>query len=231
MSLKKELEDQVWDFVNLKWDEREGRQVPDDTSVTFKNEAVKINATVLYADMADSTFLVDNYEPWFAAEVYKSFLFCAAKIIRANNGALTAYDGDRVMAVFMGDKKNTDAVKASMKINWSVGQIIRPSISKKYPANKFNLRHVVGIDTSPLYVAKTGVRGANDLVWVGRAANHAAKMAALPEDYQTYISESVYKVMADEAKFSNGKNMWRTYEWNEFDGRTIYCSTYRWCID
>ena len=36
----------------------------------------------------------------------------------------------------------------------------------------------VGIDTSELFVARTGIRRANDLVWVGRAANHAAKLSA-----------------------------------------------------
>lgn len=37
-----------------KWDERDGTVVPDDDSVGLGNEAVKLNATVLYADLAVS---------------------------------------------------------------------------------------------------------------------------------------------------------------------------------
>jgi class 3 adenylate cyclase len=51
----------------------------------------------------------------FAAEIYKTFLHCAAKIIRSEDGVITAYDGDRIMAVFIGNAKNTSAVRAALK--------------------------------------------------------------------------------------------------------------------
>src|SRR5258707_283753 len=97
MSLRQHLQETVHEVFYQKWTEREGRQIPDDTSVQLGNDAVRIDATVLYADMADSTHLVDNFRPFFAAEIYKSFLACAAKIIRSEGGEITAYDGDRVM--------------------------------------------------------------------------------------------------------------------------------------
>jgi len=73
---------------------------------------VKLDATVLYADMSGSTKLVDAFtSPKFPAEVYKCYLSCAAKIIKAGGGSITAYDGDRVMAVFLGDSKNSSAAR------------------------------------------------------------------------------------------------------------------------
>jgi class 3 adenylate cyclase len=50
---------------------------------------------------------------------------------------------------------------------------------KKWPKTDFELKQRVGIDTSKVFVARTGIRGSNDLVSVGNAANNAAKMAAL----------------------------------------------------
>jgi class 3 adenylate cyclase len=73
--------------------------------VKLGNDAVKLSATVLYADLADSTKLVDGHTKQFSAEIYKTFLHCAAKIIRSEDGVITAYDGDRVMAVFIGDRR------------------------------------------------------------------------------------------------------------------------------
>jgi class 3 adenylate cyclase len=229
MSLKSELQVWVTDVFSKNWEERDGNRVPDDESkLGFKNEAIKIEGTVLYADMADSTRLVDGYKPWFAAEMYKTFLYCAAKIVRSENGVITAYDGDRIMAVFIGDRKNTSAVRAAMKIRWAEDGVIKAKMNVHYPAATYIPSHVTGIDTSSLYVAKTGVRGANDLVWVGRAANHAAKLSALPAPY-TYISAAVFKSMRDEVKFHNGQDMWEARTWKYSDS-TIYRSAYRWVL-
>jgi class 3 adenylate cyclase len=90
---------------------------------------------------------------------------------------------------------------------------------------------VIGIDTSKLFVARTGVRGANDLVWVGRAANYAAKIAALPEAYATYITEDVFDNMnSDVTTSSDGQDMWEPVDWETFDYSTIYRSNWRWRI-
>ena len=144
---------------------------------------------------------------------------------------ITAYDGDRIMAVYIGGSKNTSAVRTSLKINWAVRNVNRPAMSAQYPSTKYVLRHVVGIDTSPLFVAKTGARGANDLVWVGRAANHAAKMATLPEGYATYISTDVHEKIDKSVKFSTvGATLWERVRWNTFDDRIIYRSNATWAI-
>jgi len=52
---------------------------------------------------------------------------------------------------------------------------------------------VVGIDTSALFVARIGVRNDNDLVWVGRAANYAAKLTEIPEDNTVFVTASLHK--------------------------------------
>lgn len=132
-------------------------------------------ATVLYADLDGSTNMVDKYTWEFSAEIYKTFLRCASQIIRSEGGSITAYDGDRVMAIFTGSAKNTDAVRRTMKINFAAHEIIQPAINAQYNTD-FKLAHVVGIDTSQLRAARIGVRGDNDLVWIGRAANYAAKL-------------------------------------------------------
>lgn len=211
MALKDELTAQVRRIFRESWKVRDGQKVPDVKDLVLgSNDAVKIEATVLYADMSDSTKLVDNYNWEFAAEVYKSYLHCASEIIRSENGVITAYDGDRVMAVFFDGSKNSNAVRSAMKIKWAVQEIINPAIRGQYPSKQYELRQVVGIDTSELRVARTGVWGANDLVWVGRAANYAAKLSNINEaGYYTIITETVYNCMLKDTRISgDGRNMW-----------------------
>ncbi len=176
MALQDDLISEVRSIFKDAWDARDGSVVPESETLGLTNEAVTLDATVLYADLAASTDLVDRFKAHFAAEIYKAFLHCGAKIIRAQGGTITAYDGDRIMAVYIGNRKNTAAATTALKINYAAKQIINPAITAQYPKTSYAVKHVVGVDTSKLLVARTGVRGANDLVWVGRAANYAAKL-------------------------------------------------------
>ncbi|MBZ3234492.1 adenylate/guanylate cyclase domain-containing protein [Xanthomonas perforans] len=133
MGLKDELTTFCHDVFNGNWETTEGKNVPDeDSRLTLKNTAITIDGTVLYADLDGSTAMVDGYKNWFAAEIYKTYLYCCARIIAAEGGVVTAYDGDRVMALFIGERKNTRAARAAMKIKWAVDEIIMPKKDARY---------------------------------------------------------------------------------------------------
>ncbi|MDE8647612.1 adenylate/guanylate cyclase domain-containing protein [Rhodococcus qingshengii] len=231
MSLADELKAYAAQTHRKAWTTRDGSVVPDAEDLKLSNDAVKLEGTVLYADLAHSTDMVNEYTDEFAAEVYKNYLYCAARIIRQFDGVITAYDGDRVMGVFIGGSKNSNAAKCALKINSAVTKILRPAIKVQYPDTEFQLDQRVGIDTSDLFVARTGIRGSNDLVWVGRAANNAAKMAALSTNYPSYISEAVYSKLGADSKYVDGdnrrENMWSNLGSSDL-GYVIYGSTYRW---
>lgn len=230
MTLKSELESFVKTTHGSQWSRRDGRVVPDTSNLTAKNEAVDLQATVLYADLADSTGLVAGWDDWFAAEIYKNYLYCASRIIRSCGGEITAFDGDRVMGVFLGDSKNTDAAKCGLRINYAVIYILQPALKAQYPDSDFVIRQKVGVDTSPVMVAKTGVRDSNDLVWVGKSANYAAKLAASGTNYQTYITDDIYDNMNDSSKYGGNpkQNMWTNLGYQSNVGRRVYGSTWWW---
>jgi len=227
MSVIDDLETYVDNVFTEEWTRRRGQKVPDTPDVGLKNEAVELDATVLYADLASSTKMVKEKKDYVAAEVYKAYLYCAAKLIRNRGGVITAYDGDRVMGVFIGDAKNSNAAICGLNINHAASKIVMPRYKTKWPKTNFQLQQRVGIDTSKLFVARTGIRGSNDLVWVGNAANNAAKMAALDPEYPTYISAAVYSRLNESAKFSDKEHsdMWTNLGTSAL-GYQIYGSTW-----
>lgn len=231
MGLGDDLKKEVAEFLKTKWEKREGREVPEPEDIRLGNDAVTLNGTVLYADLAESTNLVQGYPAYFAAEIYKSYLHCASKIITSESGVITAFDGDRVMGVFIGEYKNTSAARCALKINHAVQDIINPAIAVHYPNFAYRVKHAVGVDTSPLFVARTGIRGSNDLVWVGRAANYAAKMCSLRDDiYASWITDDVYNSMSSTAKNSqDGRNMWEQRSWTA-RGIAVYRSSWKWPV-
>ncbi len=226
MTLKADLENEVRKIFTSSWKERNGRVVPGPRDLSLENDAVKLQATVLYADMADSTDLVDHHRRPFAAEIYRAYLRCTARIIKNRQGIITAYDGDRVMAVFQGDSSNTLAVRAALEIHYSVHTIINPLLKKQKPNTSYHLKHVVGIDTSELFVAKIGVRNDNDLVWVGRAANYAAKLCSMNGKHSTYITRAVFDSMDKSVKYGGKDNalMWDEKIWAARNNMKIYGS-------
>ena len=231
MSLKEDLESEVKQIFKEQWTVETTKSVPDPDQLRLSNHAKDLEtATVLYADLDGSTNMVDNHDWTFSAEIYKAYLRCSARIIAAEDGVVTAYDGDRIMAVFTGESKNTNAIRAAMKINHAVVKIIRPAISAQYPNKVFTLKHVVGVDTSQLRAARIGVRGYNDLVWIGRAANYAAKLTSLSET-PLWITKAVYDVMNKDVKYaSDGREMWEKRSWTAMNNMEIYRSDWMYNV-
>lgn len=230
MALKEDLEEAVSKIVREQWTERDGQVIPDPEDLNLGNDASNLEATIIYADMASSTNLVDSYRPTRAAEVYKAYMVCAAQIIKFHGGAITAYDGDRVMGMFIGDAKNSTATKAAMKINWALINIINPANKRVYGDNAYELAHVIGIDTSRILACRIGVRNDNDIVWVGKAANYAAKLTEINELYPIYITERVFDRLSDESKYGGDpvRLMWEKRSWTKMNDAVIYRSAWWW---
>lgn len=234
MATKTDLETRVKQIFREKWDVRESKNVPGPEDIRHSNDAVYFKrATALYADLSASTNLVDDYKWEFAAEIYKTYLFCAAQIIKDSGGVITSYDGDRVMGLFINDTQSTSAAKAALKINFAVKNIINPALAAQYTKTSYQVRQVIGIDTSAIRAARTGVRGDNDIVWVGRAANYAAKLTAIKNSaVTTWMTEDVYKMLKDEAKYGgkDNKAMWTKYKWDAHKDLPVYGSNWTWTI-
>ena len=138
-------------------------------------------------------------------------------------------DGDRVMAVYIGDNKNSAAAKTALQISFIVKEV-NSAIKKEYPNTAYQIRQAIGIDTAKLLVAKTGIRNSNDLVWVGRAANYAAKLCGLVDNTASvFITETVFNKLSDETKHGGSPRrlMWEKSHWQEH-AMTIYKSSWSW---
>jgi adenylate cyclase len=234
MALTDELSQDVDTILRQEWNVRDGQVVPTTDSIALAGGAVKMDVTMLYADLADSTELAMQYDKRIAAKVIKCFLTCSSRIIRSHDGDIRSFDGDRVMAVFVGNRKNSSAAECALNINYAVTQIIKPKLEAKYEKLKtggYKIAHCVGVDTSEVLVIRGGIRNHNDLIWIGQAPNVAAKLSVIRNSpYYSYITEDVYKKLNDEAKYSQStkEDMWeKRINWTEVKGvSTIYRSSW-----
>ncbi|WP_406466460.1 adenylate/guanylate cyclase domain-containing protein [Streptomyces sp. NBC_01594] len=236
MGLAEDVEKAVTSVVCAGWNTRKGTVVPATENVNLSNGAVEIDAVYLYADLADSTGLARDFERTTAAKVIRAYLDATCKVIRARGGEIRSFDGDRVMAIFMGGTKKTDAVKCALQINHAVQKIVRPKVEANLSSIKtkgFEIKHCVGIDSGTAMVVRGGVRGHNDLVSIGRAPNVAAKLSDVRNGkYRTYITKAVFDGMLDSAKFNSPdkRPMWEGPYTREVGGEklTVYKSAWTW---
>ncbi|MGB8292763.1 adenylate/guanylate cyclase domain-containing protein [Rhizobium ruizarguesonis] len=210
-----------------KWTVRDGITVPEPADLKLSNDAVHFKrATILYADLDGSTDLVEKKKWAFSGEAYKAFLYATSRLLRRHGGTIVSYDGDRAMGIFISNDQSNDAVSCAPEINYAIKNIVQAEISKGWTTD-FKIRHVVGIDTSEIYAARTGVRGDNDIVWIGNAANLAAKLTTLTADNPTWITKRVYELLKDNQKLgSNAESIWKKWKWTQHNDDEVYSTTY-----
>ncbi len=231
MTLQDDVKTGVAGVLRPDFDIRNGYVVPETENINLTNGAVRLDATYLYADMADSTTLAQNHYPHVTAKVIRCYLNAASRIIRSRSGEIRSFDGDRVMGIFIGDNKEDRAVRAAMGITWAVSEVINPALKQKWPDLRWTMSHVAGIDSGEALLVRGGVRGSNDIVSIGEAPNVAAKLSELRVGYSTYITDNVYGPLShSSAVDQNGRTMWVRLGAQGYGGKPVivFATSYRW---
>ena len=199
----------------------------DNPKLTFGNKGLTCEYTFLFVDIRKSSKLHDLYGFQKAAKIYQSFHEINVRVIQSNGGEVRAFDGDRTMAVFVGNGKNTSAAKTALQIKWAIGNILNPSLGTNIVCGS-------GIDTGKILVTKVGKgrdKNTNDLVWIGQADNYASHLAN-EANSSTIISTNTYNLLHESSKLSEGVNMWKPKQLKLKTGTMVACyeSTYWWAL-
>lgn len=209
------IESSVDDIIKARWDIKDGRTVPKTEDIVMKNGGRLLNATYVYADLGDSSKIAQTLKKEAAAKIIRAYVHSATRILRNFDGEIRSFDGDRVMAIFVGESMLWNAVRSAFAINWAVSEVIRPAIRENWSdgENFYNISHRVGVDTGESLIVRGGARNNNDLISVGAAPNVAAKLSDLKKGYSTYITDRVFEELSDELLYyeSDGlqKSSWR----------------------
>jgi adenylate cyclase len=229
MALLEELNGKIDAYVKQPYEIEETTIVPDtdNSKLTFGNKGLTCEYAFLFMDIRKSSQLHETYGFPKAAKIYQSFHDINVRVIEENSGSVRAFDGDRVMAVFVGASKNSNAVKAAMQIQWAIRNILNPKLGT-------NITCGGGIDYGKILVTKIGKgrnKNNNDLVWIGKADNYASHLANEAKN-TIIISTNSYNVLIADRKVSDGKNMWQSKILTLKNGTNVNCyeSGYGWVI-
>jgi adenylate cyclase len=225
MALLDDLKSKIDAYVKEPYVIDETIVVPDtDTpNLTFGNKGLTCVFAFLFVDIRKSSQLHETYGYTKAAKVYQSFHDINVRVIEENSGSIRAFDGDRIMGVFVGEMKNSNAVKAAMQIQWAIRNILNPKLGTQITCGG-------GIDYGKILVTKIGKgrdKNNNDLVWIGKADNYASHLANEANN-TIIISTNSYKVLSQDRKTSNDKDMWQSKVLKLKNGTEVNCYESGW---
>lgn len=236
MTFKDDLTNARDDIVDTAFSVRNGLTVPSTTDVGY-DQAVKLAATYLYADMVDSSGLVALSPQETVGKVLRVFLDLSVRIIRKNDGHIRSFDGDRVMGIFVGSGRYDAAAKSAMQIKWACDNLIQPKITVKYKSireSTWIIKPGCGIASGDALLVRGGVRRAgSDLVSVGVAPNLAAKLSDIRgEGAYVRMGAATYKNLSEVGRLSRGVDMWAGAYSLDMGGKNYnyYRSNYHWSI-
>lgn len=216
MTLKSDVDEAI-DHLTNKWStshvQSGSKDVPDPAAMGY-SEGKFIDATYLYTDMIDSSTLVRVASKEEVASVISAFIKVAVRIIRAGDGHIRSFDGDRVMGIFSGPDRQSRAVRAAMRMNYAIDTELNNNIQLWFDSlgrAKWNLRSMSGIATGEALLVRAGIRNNSDMVSVGAAPNMAAKLSDLRDmtTHRIAIGKATYEALDKSTLIgSDGKNMW-----------------------
>lgn len=221
------IQSSVDEIMKATWNITNGTVVPKTEDIVMKNGGRLVEATYVYADLADSSTIAQSLTKEAAAKIIRSFVNSSTRILRNFGGEIRSFDGDRVMAIYMGDDKNWKAVRAAFAINWAVHEVIRPAIKANWNdgENFYKISHRVGVDSGESLIVRGGARNNNDLISVGGAPNIAAKLGDLKNGYSTYITDRVYDELTDDLLYYESNSVRQT-SWSKLNTPVQIGGTY-----
>jgi adenylate cyclase len=216
MTLRTEIDGAISTYLSGNYDTWEPRSVPEPEDIKAGNHAAKLTATTLFIDVRQSSDITNAFRLQTAAKMMKAYFAGAVKIVNYKSGKVRSFNGDGMLAIFVGDRRSNNAVEAALTIEGFVIEQLRPRIDRYFKANSaagtLGFAIGCGLDDGDIFAVKVGIRGTNDIAWVGRGTNAAAKLASrLGSPGNIGVTSDVYaRLNASNKTAQSGQAMWST---------------------
>ena len=100
MTLLDTLQSEVDRILRIDWQLSDGNVIPEAEDIALSNRAFKIEATFLYADLADVLVLAEKCSWETTAKIIRAYLEISARLILAHGGTVRSAGSHSVMGIF-----------------------------------------------------------------------------------------------------------------------------------
>ncbi len=153
--------------------------------------------TVLFADIANFTQLVQRIELPFLAEFLKEFFELFTTIVYGNMGTLGKFMGDGALAIFGAPVALDDPADRAVRTSETLLKQFQP-LYRKYRQKEAAFKDIslgIGISTGDMFVGNLGSNRRFDYTVIGVGVNAAQRLATLSAGDSVLFTDAVLKKM------------------------------------
>ena len=178
MGKNKETLEIIDDYLNASYIKEDTRVVPKKQDLTFGNTTKKMSfAVALYVDMRKSRKILSDASTFWSIKIHSAFLLALTHCVERRDGHMRSFNGDGILAFFVGENASSKAVRAAMDMKGFVLKI--SELLENEDVSKIDFG--IGIAQGEIMVAKSGKAGDDqtkqDLIWVGLSVYMAVELS------------------------------------------------------
>lgn len=157
--------------------------VQNQLAAALERPAVRIaerrSATVLFADLRDSTALAENLGPEALVGLLNTYLGTLARCVLARGGIVDKFLGDGLMAIFGVLSESGDGAVEAGRAALEMRDAVRELNSARIHRGEVPVEFGAGIHTGDVVFGLVGMIGRSDYTAVGDTVNTAARLSGL----------------------------------------------------
>ena len=143
---------------------------------------IEREATVLFADIAGFTEMTERAGPVRTVEILNAYFDEVTRIIGANNGIVTQFQGDAVLATFNVPVEDAGHARNAVK---AAREVLDCVSGREFAGERIRVR--IGINTGLLVAGNVGGGGRQSYTVHGDTVNLAARLEALCKEHGTSL--------------------------------------------
>ena len=185
-------------------------KVPERQDIKLAAEAIQIEATALSIDIRQFSGLTNAFGRQVVVKMLRAFFEGSVKIVEASAGTVADFNGDGMIVLFTGADRTERAFRAASQIRWFLGEVLRPRFAGYFESDQVLKARIeefdagCGLDDGLVLIGRVGADGFNDIAWVGRCVNTAAKACKLAGSAKPIIATHEVYERLDASAFASG---------------------------
>lgn len=203
--LEDEIFEEIGEKLDMDFDIVKKKEIPSNFKLENDEWAQVDDVACVYFDLSSSTNILRDYGDEISVKIFDSYIKSATRIFKNFECSYLDIQGDGGFALFSGDKHIQRAMVSAITL--------KTLLSKSYSGNlndlvkkiksKINLSSRIGVHIGKILAKKSGIRGENEILWLGGLVSVASKICGLKrENAELFKGDLGEKIKSDILKIS-----------------------------
>ena len=203
--LENEIFIEIGEKLRTDFDIKKMKKIPNDFKLE-KDEWVQVDEVVcVYFDLSSSTKILKDYGDKISVKIFDSYIQSATRIFKNFECSYLDIQGDGGFALFSGDRYIQRAMVSAITLKTLLSRSYAGNLNDlvKKMKSKINLCSKIGAHIGKILAKKSGIRGENEILWLGGLVSVASKICGLKrENAELFKGDLGEKIKSDILKIS-----------------------------